>query len=607
MVRILTKDFTELDLTKGFEFQIEMENPMLEEDHIPSAFSTQISFPPSPVNRRVFGYTPAMFLAPNVKRLEASVWIGGVPFVSGTLVYDGIEDGCLMYTFTEKVVELEGKIWDQEILEFVANSEFSVPESNAEKFTTPLLINKANVAMQPYSKASREPIEGEPDYGAFNEDDLLYRQKYFNYESSSEDLRYRTFIPAIPLRTILAGVPVKIPDGLLLRNGWAELSILGRYHEFLFDDVVKNRWVDAARRPIGTNVSGGRKSNTVTNGRITQRPDGKTDIASFLPDISFAELIKNLCRIFCAAVFYDNGSPSLILNTETLEREALDWSDKISDEFTSEEEAAMSYKFGFADDESGMSSTELEKALKNGSVEESEAGLNYIPNFLKQFTTKDEYTVMYDKTTGDVYSGKQYTAIIRKYYNTGDGSILLDTDTAYECDVVFQDSKPIESLVDGEETDVFDNSSDFYLARCAPEMIITSDSGRSYKMAAIVQANAAGEDRDNKVYLGVSYYNQFFSNGYFQILSQMDALFLGSESLVPDALWDKYHKAFAEWLGKTRQRVSVDVNLSPIDLHNFRLYRPVYFKGRKWIVAKLSVTVAAGSEAVSTRGEFIEI
>lgn len=116
MVRILTKDFTELDLTKGFEFQIEMENPMLEEDHIPSAFSTQISFPPSPVNRKVFGYTPAMFLAPNVKRLEASVWIGGVPFVTGTLVYDGIEDGCLMYTFTEKMVELEGKIWEKSIL-----------------------------------------------------------------------------------------------------------------------------------------------------------------------------------------------------------------------------------------------------------------------------------------------------------------------------------------------------------------------------------------------------------------------------------------------------------------------------------------------------------
>lgn len=41
MVRILTKDYTELDLTKGYEFQIEMENPMLDEEHIPSAFSTQ--------------------------------------------------------------------------------------------------------------------------------------------------------------------------------------------------------------------------------------------------------------------------------------------------------------------------------------------------------------------------------------------------------------------------------------------------------------------------------------------------------------------------------------------------------------------------------------
>lgn len=135
MVRILTKDYTELDLTKGFEFQIEMENPMLDEEHIPSAFSTQISFPPSPVNRKVFGYTPAMFLAPNVKRLEASAWIGGVPFVTGTLVYDGIEDGCLMYTFTEKMVELEGKIWEKSILEFDTGS---IP-STLSKFSTPWL------------------------------------------------------------------------------------------------------------------------------------------------------------------------------------------------------------------------------------------------------------------------------------------------------------------------------------------------------------------------------------------------------------------------------------------------------------------------------------
>lgn len=126
-------------------------------------------------------------------------------------------------------------------------------------------------------------------------------------------------------------------------------------------------------------------------------------------------------------------------------------------------------------------------------------------------------------------------------------------------------------------------------------------------MAAIIEPNAIGNERDNKVYIGISYEDQFFSNGVFSPVSRADALFVGTDDLTPGGLYDKYHKAFAEWLGKTRQRVSVDVNLSPIDLHNFRLYRPVYFKGRKWIVAKLSVTVAAGSEAVSTRGEFIEI
>lgn len=282
MVRILTKDYTELDLTKGYEFQIEMENPMLDEEHIPSAFSTQISFPPSEVNRKVFGYTPAMFFAPNVKRLEATVWIGGVPFVSGTLVYDGIEDGCLMYTFTEKVAELDGKIWEKGLLEF---STRTIPKAPG-KFTTPLLINKNQVAVQPYSKASRVPMSGEPGgpgstSGQLSEDDYLYRQKYFNYVNASESFPYRTFIPAIPVRVILQECPVSVPEGLLLGDGWAEVSILGRYHEFLFDDVVKpNSWRNAGTSTgTSTSVSGRRSASTGKPVRVsTGGGAAKTDL-----------------------------------------------------------------------------------------------------------------------------------------------------------------------------------------------------------------------------------------------------------------------------------------------------------------------------------------
>lgn len=118
MVRILTKDYTELDLTKGFEFQLELDNPMLEDDHLPQAFSTQISFPPSPTNRKVLGYLPAMFLAPSVRTLDVTIWVGGVPFVSGSLAYDGVEDGNLMYTFTQAMPDLDGKIWSVAIEAF---------------------------------------------------------------------------------------------------------------------------------------------------------------------------------------------------------------------------------------------------------------------------------------------------------------------------------------------------------------------------------------------------------------------------------------------------------------------------------------------------------
>lgn len=606
MVRILTKDYTELDLTKGYEFQIEMENPMLDEEHIPSAFSTQISFPPSEVNRKVFGYTPAMFLAPNVKRIEATVWIGGVPFVSGTLVYDGIEDGCLMYTFTEKVAELDGKIWEKGLLEF---STRTIPEA-AGKFTTPLLINKSQVAVQPYSKASRIPVSGEPGgpgstSGQLSEDDYLYRQKYFNYVNASESFSYQTFIPAIPLRVILSGCPVSVPEGLLLRNGWAEVSILGRYHEILFSDVAKpNRWRDSATN--GARVSSNRAASSGKPGRVSTTEGGvpKTDLASFLPDISFAYLLNGICSMFCSTVFNDGGVLKMIENSDVLGASALDWDGKISDDFSSEEEAAMSYKFGFSDNGNSADSDKLAKNIEDGSIEKIQEG--DVDGILDHFTSEEDYKVVFDETTGDVYSGRKYTGIIRRYYDSSKGGAIVPVvTTCYECDVLYQGAKPVENKID--DADTFDNSSDFIVPYCTPEKIIMSDRSFPRRMSAVIEPNADSEERDDKVYVGISYEDQFFTNGVFAPITKADAALVATMDITPGGLWDKYHKAFAEWMGKTRQRVTADVNLSPAELHNFRLYKPVYFKGRKWIVAKLSVTAAAGSEEVSVRGEFIEI
>lgn len=580
MVRILTKDYTELDLTKGFEFQIEMENPMLEEDHIPSAFSTQISFPPSPVNRRVFGYTPAMFLAPNVKRLEASVWIGGVPFVSGTLVYDGIEDGYLMYTFTEKAVELEGKIWDQEMLRF---SITSLPTDNTI-FRTPLLVNKQHVADHPYAETNASAACG---------------LKYYNYQDSDTKLTYNSFIPVVYVSAILKKQPIDcLSDILGSEPDEYPLAIIGQYHGILFNDLHKD----------GTSTRGNSRRGAPA------RVNSYTDIANFLPDITFAELVKNVGQIFCSPFFSENGrlvmkSAEAILTSSN----PMNLDELISDDFSCEVETAQKYKFGYQEDESGDYNLDnLEKDIANGEIVSQE---NFVvSDILSKF--KDDYTVVFCNETKDIYSGRRYQVKTgtktETYYEdvqqgetwvTVEKTRVVDVFTDfYDSDVIYQGAKAEEATAD-DDAEEFSNISDFMAVRCIPEK--TMDYTR---MMPIIEPEGVSGDRSKKTYVGIIHTDgSLVSNGCFAAITKSDALFQGKGSITPSGLWDKYHKAFAQWLGKTRQRVAVDVNLTPVELHNFRLYRPVYFRGRKWIVAKLSVTVAAGSDRVSTRGEFIEI
>ena len=107
-----------LDLDPDLSFALEIENPMLDDSGMPTAYSTQISFLPTPANLRAFGYFDMLMMDPQVKTLAAELWICGVMMFSGTLVYDSIEDGKLNYTFSGKDIESEWskKIWQRPIL-----------------------------------------------------------------------------------------------------------------------------------------------------------------------------------------------------------------------------------------------------------------------------------------------------------------------------------------------------------------------------------------------------------------------------------------------------------------------------------------------------------
>lgn len=97
---ILTDSGISLDLDPTGEFCVEIENALLDDNHIPVAYSTDITILPTQKNCKALGYVSAMWLAPTIRKIGATISVGGVPLFFGSLIYDSIEDGKLKYTFS---------------------------------------------------------------------------------------------------------------------------------------------------------------------------------------------------------------------------------------------------------------------------------------------------------------------------------------------------------------------------------------------------------------------------------------------------------------------------------------------------------------------------
>ena len=78
-------------------------------------------------------------------------------------------------------------------------------------------------------------------------------------------------------------------------------------------------------------------------------------------------------------------------------------------------------------------------------------------------------------------------------------------------------------------------------------------------------------------------------------------------SLAPKDLYGKFHKSFKEWIAKDRQVIKADMDLSPVDIANFRMWRKVVLNGRQFIVKKLSFTFYANSDRIESSAEFLSL
>ena len=539
-----------LDLEPGSSFAIEMENPMLDDSGMPTAYSTQIAFPLTPGNMRVFGYVDMLMFDPRVKTIGAELWICGVMMFSGTLVYDSLEDRKLNYTFSGKDVESEWdtKIWKRPILQR-ASGESEIRALFASIWAgeyeglgvfAPVMVNR-DIASDSTSGLSTQFHNHTDDVGL---DD---------YHAD------KVMTPVFLLKTVLEPEFRLITVDEAMEDYVAALAMVGLYKTDT--DTTYNGW-----------------------------PADKVEIESSLPDVSGYEVMQGLLKIFCAALYVDGQGYRMMSAESVLSADAeLDWTWKVSDDWDAALEEAQGYRFSYdnADDENTMGSADAAKVGGRNFLQEIAEDLSSAFPNLRHFVL------------GDVYSkAGGYT------------------------DMVWHEMGNVES----ENTEnTFDNSVDFELVRSVPLRLQTrresadpEEDGTimflwfSYRMAPIVEPGELGE-RGSKMYVGLMSQGQLsdkqvvFADNADVEMSDHVADFNSGLSLAPKDLYEKFHKGFETWIAEERQALTVDVNLSPVDIANFRMWQKVLLRGRVFVVKKLSFTFYADSDRIETTGDLLSV
>lgn len=561
MVDILTDNGVFLDLDPAAEFEITIENPLLQEDRIPVPFSTAIAFLATPTNKAVFGYLDTVMLDPTVRKVGASILVGGIPLYTGTLVYDSIdEDGRINYTFSGKDLQTEWgmKIWETPGLiwpNYTYDALLAALKSDQiAGVHLPPVVDKALVG-EPGFRST--PTGYRPGTGQVN-----YNQKYRNQPDA---LSFSEIVPAVEIGRILGAV--------------VSFQSVSDADVFFQQAVV-----------FGTNWSVG--FPPTSNGGLQSY-----DIAKTLPDITLADLLLDVCRMFCAAVFQDGASFRMMPASDVLAAASpLDWDTKVSDTFRSSREEKTGYELDFEQDSS--------TSEQNSDVDVREQ--SSLTGVLGE--AGDDYDAVKHAALEDLYSLKKSNPVqIKNLQDTSIGiaeEILIDrcdrTGAIQEADGTEQTKKVSIGL---------------HLAKCAPvrRYWLQTTNVRTLRsdnrMAAILSLPAYGAERPTDVYIALYGNGQACDKGV--VIANPDSASSADQtigdSLAPEALFERYHQAYAAWLAKDRQLLSVDLDLSPSELAAFRMWQAVRVRSRNFLVSKLSVRVSASAGGVDVSADLLSL
>lgn len=559
MIEIRTSRGVSLDITPDLEFELIMDNPLLDDEHIPTPFSTSIAFPATEKNRGVFGYIDALMLQPSVLELEATIFASGIPIVSGTLVFNSVDEDkniCYAFSGVDITEQWRGKIYEIENLLTGEYNTTDIKRGLYQDVKAPPMIADGYETKTAYEKSSDSETRSS----------LSANPKYYNEFGSDK------FIPAVSLALLTKKILGEVAAAPLL-------------------DAIAGLFIIAPHRD-SENVAA-----------------SSPDIGSFLPDIAKADFIKDVCRISASYVFKDGRGLRIIKAKDIFDdTDYLDWSDRISDIFSQQIEEAEGYKFGF--EESASASSGIPESGEDD-VDQSIQTVATLNALLTEPDTEAYKPFLYSPT-GDIFSEKKETFEYRAIVSSGNGTSGRESVTrTYEevlSDKVVDASPNIDIPGDSQRS----NTLQLQRARCVPHEAIGRKGRGTYSylyplVMPIVSIPAVNADRPTTAYIGAIINNQFCNKGCVFASDSSDDYIDSSKSLVPERLFQLYHEELAEWIGKTRQTIKADLNLSAMDIASFRMWQKVLIKHRPFIVKQLSVRLSAEAGIVFSSGEFISI
>lgn len=573
MTGIKTADGIWLDLSPDTEFELTIENPLLRDDRIPSSWSTDITFPPTVLNKRVFSYLGALMTEPAKKKLKATIVSGGLGLFDGSLEYDSIdEDGNLVYTFSVrnpdddwdmKLNELPGLLYDESSGYDYGSFLEALKEGKVASLHLPLIINESLVAEPSCGSYIYRGDTGQGGSGSGSTGTRLADSDWGNtdmkYRNSPAASSHQFTIPAVDIKRLLECAIGKDAGGDLDEE-LSKLVVFATWWTRFFPD--------------------------------TKTREFTYDVGNALPDLSLRDLVKSVCSMFCAAVFIDRThflihTANAILGSP----EVTDWTDKVSDSFTSECIEAQGYELSYSNGEKEASGI-LEKDSDADSIEEL------------LFDATEEYKAIGHSATGDIYSIKYLKTEVTVAGTKDHPEPRVETIHEILCDRISEPG-PVTS---GTGEDNISVEIGLCLARCVPARHFWFDFPEnsikySARMAALLPLPSVESERPSETYVAVLHEGQACDKGLVENPAGGDSR--AGLDITPGALFANYHKSFAEWLGKDRQRLKVELNLSIYEATGFRMWRKVQILGRTFLVEKLTIRFHSGTDDVETSADLI--